>query len=172
MKLGQLFRFGIASTTLGAIAFTCSVNSQTVLNPPSGTVDVDSSTIIAQASATELMNGAFETAEAPTTGNAQIVEENGVRYLLIDSSFSTTDQAPDLHVLLDTAELPPQKYEETDSGRYINLGGIQNTMGQQRYPIPNVVNLKDIKSVVIWCRMADATMGFATLNDSSTATIK
>ena len=115
------------------------------------------------------MNGTFVAAEAPTTGKAKIVEENGVRYLVIDSAFSTTDQAPDLQVILDTVEQPPQKYEESESGRYINLGGLQNTMGEQRYPIPDAVELSNYSSVGIWCRMANATIGFATLNESSAA---
>ena len=172
MKLSQLLSFGIATATLSAIAFTSSVNSQSFTNLQTEQPLSPSSTLVAQSSAKELMSGEFETAEAPTTGNAKIIEENGINYLVIDSSFSTTDQAPDLQVLLDTVELPPQKYDEADSGRYVNLGGIQNTMGEQRYPIPNSINVDEIKSAVVWCRMANATMGFATLNDDSTASIE
>ena len=165
MKTRQLFRLGIASSVISLVALV-GVNSSKVVSLPSS----EGTTIeIAQSTSEEIMNGAFEAAEAPTTGSAKIVKENGVSYLVIDSAFSTTDQAPDLQVLLDTVEQPPQKYEESESGRYINLGGLQNTMGEQRYPIPDAVELSNYKSVNVWCRMANATIGFATLNESSTA---
>ncbi|MEL6439644.1 MAG: DM13 domain-containing protein [Cyanobacteria bacterium J06621_8] len=115
------------------------------------------------------MTGTFETTAAPTSGKAKIIEENGVRYLEISSSFSTTEQAPDLHVLLDTVSQPPEEYDSSNSGRYVNLGSLQNTMGEQRYPIPDSVNLADQKSVVVHCRMANKTMGFASLEESKTA---
>lgn len=178
MNFRQLTKVSATTTAIAttiAIALISGVNSrdlnsvqidrvnQTKQAPPS---------IVAQSSVKEIMNGVFEKAEAPTSGNAKIVEENGVNYLVIDSSFSTTDQAPDLQVLLDTAEVPPQKYEGSEAGRYINLGGIQNVMGEQVYPIPNAVDVSEISSAVIWCRMANATIGYATLNNSSTASSK
>ncbi|MEM6611367.1 MAG: DM13 domain-containing protein [Cyanobacteria bacterium P01_C01_bin.72] len=169
MRLGHLFRLGIASTVFSSIALAGAVNSQNLFHAQ---LDQPELRKLILAGSQELMKGAFQTAEAPTTGNATIVEEDGIRYLLIDSEFSTTEQAPDLHILLDTVKLPPQKYAEAESGRYINLGGIQNTMGMQRYPIPDSLDLAPVKSVVIWCRMANATMGYATLNQSSTASIK
>ncbi|MEO1672511.1 MAG: DM13 domain-containing protein [Cyanobacteria bacterium J06631_2] len=170
MRLGQLFRLGIASTVFSSIALAGAVNSQTLSGAQVNQTE-STSVILAEVSQ-DLMKGTFQTAEAPTTGNASIVKSDGVRYLVIDSEFSTTEQAPDLHVLLDTVELPPQKYQDADSGRYVNLGGIQNTMGMQSYPIPDSVDLDQIKSVAVWCRMANATMGYAILNDSSTASIK
>ena len=165
MKTRRLFRLGIASSVI-SLAALVGVNSSKVVSLPSSE---DTIIEIAQSTSEEIMNGAFEAAEAPTTGSAKIVKENGVNYLVIDSAFSTTDQAPDLQVLLDTVEQPPQKYEESESGRYLNLGGLQNTMGEQRYPIPDAVELSNYKSVNVWCRMANATIGFATLNESSTA---
>ncbi|MEM7592180.1 MAG: DM13 domain-containing protein [Cyanobacteria bacterium P01_A01_bin.83] len=150
-------------------------SSRALSNPawsnPAGT-GTSAEQLIAEKSSKELMTGTFEAAEAPTSGKAKIITEDGVHYLLISSSFSTTDQAPDLQILLDTVNQPPQKYEESESGRYVNLGGIQNTMGEQRYPIPNSIELSELKSVVVWCRMANATIGFAPLNESSTAFVK
>ena len=127
------------------------------------------STEVLIAQTTALMSGPFMAAEAPTTGMAQIVEENGERYLVIDSAFSTTDQAPDLQVLLDTVEQPPATYEGADFNRYLNLGGLQSVTGEQRYPLPEFVDASQFKSVVIWCRMANATIGFASLADESSA---
>jgi len=101
--------------------------------------------------------------EAPTTGAARIVREGGHRYLEIDTAFSTSNQGPDLHVLLDTVTRPSQSYTDADSGRYINLGKLKSYTGAQRYPIPDAINLASFHSVVVWCRMANATFGYAPL---------
>lgn len=124
------------------------------------------------ASQTALMSGEFVAAEAPTTGTAKIVDEDGQKYLEIDSAFSTNDQAPDLQILLDTVEQPPSTYDSADSTRYLNLGGIQSVTGEQRYPIPDFVDPSQFASVVVWCRMANATMGYAPLESSSSASIR
>jgi hypothetical protein len=116
------------------------------------------------------LTGTFVASEAPTTGAVRIVTEDGQRYLEIDAAFSTKEQAPDLQVLLDTTQTPPSSY--SDFGTYINLGGLQSTSGAQRYPIPDVINLADFQSVVIWCRMANATMGYAVLDGDRSATVQ
>lgn len=108
------------------------------------------------------VTGEFMAAEAPTTGMVRVVTENGQRYLEFDAAFSTTDQAPDLHVLLDTTANPPSSY--TTFGSYINLGKLRTVSGTQRYPIPDVIDLANYHSVVIWCRMANATIGYAMLH--------
>lgn len=125
---------------------------------------------IAQAIA--LKSGEFVAAEAPTTGTAKIVDEGGQKYLEIDSAFSTNDQAPDLQILLDTVAQPPATYQDTDDTRYLNLGGIQSFTGAQRYPIPDFVDSSQFASVVVWCRMANATMGYAALENDSSANIR
>jgi hypothetical protein len=108
-----------------------------------------------------IASGNFRAGEKPTTGTAKIVEEGGNKYLELDSSFSTSDQGPDLHVLLDITAQPPQSYENL--GKTINLGALQSFTGAQRYPIPDAIDISQIKSVVIWCRMANATFGYAPL---------
>ncbi len=112
-----------------------------------------------------VQSGTFVSAEKPTTGTAKIVTENGQRYLVLDEAFSTSDQGPDLHVLLDTAQRPPQQYQNFSS--YVNLGKLQKYKGTQRYPIPAAINLANYKSVVIWCRMANATFGYAPLGSAA-----
>ena len=119
-----------------------------------------------------VMSGEFVAAEAPTTGTAKIVDEDGQKYLEIDSAFSTNDQAPDLQILLDTVEQPPANYETADATRYLNLGGIQSVTGEQRYPIPNFVDPAQFASVVVWCRTANATMGYAPLDSGNSASIR
>lgn len=171
MKFKQLYQSSIALTAVSSVALLCLADSPVLSLPTDtetnmGAKDLQlTPTNVSQ----KIMEGTFETVEAPTNGRAKIMEEDGIRYLVIDSSFSTTDQAPDLHVLLDIVSQPSEQYDESESGRYINLGGIQNTMGEQRYPIADSIDLSQKKSVVIWCRMANKIMGFATLNESSTA---
>lgn len=122
---------------------------------------------MAQAPTRVAATGTFVAAEKPTTGTAQIVVENGKRYLVFDSAFKTSDQGPDLHVVLDPANQPPKSYSDTT--RYVNLGKLQKFNGEQRYPIPATVNLSQFKSVGIWCRMANATFGYAPLRASTNA---
>lgn len=117
-------------------------------------------TIVAQRSSA-LKTGSFVKAEAPTTGTAKIINVNGQKYLEIDAAFSTTDQAPDLHVILDPDATPPKTY--SNQNRFVNLGKLEKFKGAQRYPIPSSIDISRFKSVVIWCRMANATIGYATL---------
>ncbi len=100
----------------------------------------------------------FVSAAHPTAGSAQIVEENGQRYLEFDSAFRS-DSGPDLFVLLHTAAVP-SAYAPQD---YVNLGRLQATAGRQRYAIPADVDIDDLRSAVIWCQEFNVTFGYATL---------
>ena len=93
---------------------------------------------------------------------ARIITEGGHRYLELDAAFSTGTMGPDLHVLLDSATQPPKAYDNL--GSPINLGKLSKFTGAQRYPIADSIDLANIKTVVIWCRTANATFGYAPLN--------
>ena len=168
MNLKSLLKLGTVSiVSLGAIVSLspASFSSESIQE------NVQPSQLIA-AQTVALMSGEFVAAEAPTTGTAKIVDEGGQKYLEIDSAFSTNDQAPDLQILLDTVKEPPTTYDAASSTRYLNLGGIQSVTGEQRYPIPDFVDPSQFASVVVWCRMANATMGYAPLNNDSSASIR
>ena len=122
---------------------------------------INADVILAQNPAIAIASGTFVAAEKPTTGAVRIVEEGGHRYLEFNAAFSTSDQGPDLHVLLDPAAEPSASYENL--GSVINLGALSNFTGTQRYPIPDSIAVEDYQSVVIWCRMANATFGYAPL---------
>jgi hypothetical protein len=113
------------------------------------------------------MSGQFVASEKPTTGMARIVSEGGHRYLELDAAFSTSNQGPDLHVLLAPETKPPQSYQNL--GRTVNLGKLKSYTGPQRYPIPDVIDPAQFKSVAIWCRMANATFGYAPLRAVNSA---
>lgn len=160
-------RFGVMSVLTSV--FSIGVASASFANSPvEGIRPTAASSWIAQSQPGISLAGTFVAAEAPTTGAVRIITEAGHRYLEIDSAFSTTDQAPDLHVLLDTANVPPSSYSTFNS--YINLGKLQKVNGTQRYPIPDVIDISTIKSVVIWCRTANATIGYASLGETRSMT--
>lgn len=119
----------------------------------------------AQAPATA-RSGQFVGAEHPTQGGVSLIEENGRRYLELDSAFQT-DAGPDLFIVLHkasdilaTAQAPAYPLAEGD---YVELAPLQSTAGTQRYEIPDAIALSDYRSVAIWCRQFNATFGAAML---------
>jgi len=163
MKLNQLALLGTTSLLIPTLAVSSHV-VRVSANPSS----TESNAIVAQRQQLVAeMSGTFVAAEHPTSGMARIVTEKGRRYLVIDSAFKTSSQGPDLHVVLDPTEKPPMQYQDPTS--YVNLGKLQKFNGEQRYPIPAAINLSNFKSVAIWCRMANATFGYAPLRPASTA---
>jgi hypothetical protein len=155
MKLNQLLLLGTTSLLIS----TLPIASYAEPNFHNGEL-ANSQTLVAQSSSVA-MSGSFVAGEKPTTGTAQIVSEGGHNFLELDEAFSTSDQGPDLHVLLDPAQTPPKTYEDMNSP--INLGKLHSFNGTQRYPIPDAIDPAQYKSVVIWCRMANATFGYAPL---------
>jgi hypothetical protein len=133
MKLKYLTVGAIA--TLATITVACTRNEAA----PQPTEAVPSASVISTpvstspATSSALKSGQFVTAEHTTEGAARIVTEDGKRYLVLDSAFMT----------------------------YISLGELKNVKGEQRYAIPDDADLDTFRSVVIWCRMFNATFGYA-----------
>jgi hypothetical protein len=125
--------------------------------------------IVAQAPTRIAATSTFVKAEQPTSGTARIVVENGQRYLVLDANFQTSNQGPDLHVVLDPTQQPPVHYQ--DQTQLINLGKLQKFAGTQRYAIPANVDLAKFKSVGIWCQKFNATFGYASLAPATTASL-
>ena len=159
MKLNQAL-LGVTLFFVGLAPVTLAVASQAPATVQSSVANSAPATTIAQASPA-IASGAFVAGEAPTTGTARIVTEGGHRYLELDAAFSTSDKGPDLHVLLESATQPPKSY--ANLGSAVNLGKLHSPSGAQRYPIPDAINLADFHSAVVWCRMANATFGYAPL---------
>jgi len=175
MKFNSLKHHSIVKLSMVSVlasALSIAAATTTIANPTHEVARAVAATesLVAQSQSIIALGGTFVAAEAPTTGTAQIIEEDGQRYLVLDSAFSTTDQAPDLHVVLETSEVPPGSY--SDFGSFVNLGALQSFTGEQRYPIPDTIDLSQFKSVSVWCRMANATMGYAVLGGSSSASIQ
>lgn len=170
MKLNKLVVLGVTSALVAALpisAFALTANTPAASISQTGIATVVDGAI-AQ-TPTALFMGTFVAGEAPTTGTAKIVTEGGHRYLELDAAFSTSSQGPDLHVLLEPTAQPPQTY--SNQGSTINLGSLREYSGAQRYPIPDSVNLANYRSIVVWCRMANATFGYAPLHAASNASL-
>ena len=167
MKLKQLISFGVISTIAFSIQTAQAFTPVTSGAMYSQQIQATSRrSTIAQASQNIAAVGTFVAAEKPTTGTARIIVEKGQRYLVLDAAFQTSDQGPDLHVVLDPSDQPPAQYQ--DPKQYIvNLGKLQKFSGEQRYLIPADVDLSKVKSVGIWCQMANATFGYASLQLSN-----
>lgn len=163
MKQNKLFLLGVSSILASAV----SVSAYTAVS--ANPFSAKTRAVVAQSQRVAVSSGTFLAAEKPTTGTARIITENGHRYLELDGAFSTSNQGPDLHVLLTPANKPPQSYTNANSDSYVNLGKLQKFQGAQRYPIPNSINLSNFKSVSVWCRMANATFGYAPLRSTGTA---
>jgi hypothetical protein len=161
MKLNQLIFLGSITLGLAALAGPAPAGVALLQNQVSRVSQTTTTSTLARSAATILATGTFVGAEKPTTGIARIVREGNKQYLELDKAFSTSNQGPDLHVLLDESSNPPKTYK--DKSGITNLGKLRSYTGAQRYSIPSSVNLSTVKSVVIWCRMANATFGYAPL---------
>lgn len=162
MKLNQAVLLGVTSFLVGITPISLAIAGQT----PPAVVQPSAVTSVTVAQATAIASGAFVAGEAPTTGTARIVTEGGHRYLELDAAFSTSNMGPDLHVLLDSATQPSKSY--TNLGSAVNLGKLHSATGTQRYPIPDAIELANFRTAVIWCRMANATFGYAPLSPVGT----
>jgi len=159
MKLKQIILLSATSLLVG----TSSIVTYAAKNQAPSLKLNQTQTILAQKSleqgSSPMMIGQFVAGEKPTTGRATIVNEGGLRYLELSDDFSTSNQGPDLHVLLDGQSKPPHSYENLEG--VINLGKLKSYTGKQRYLIPSMIDVTKIQSVVIWCQMANATFGYA-----------
>ncbi len=165
MKFNRAVLLGVTSFLVGVAPISLAVASLASTPTVIQTSNV-SNAIVAQASSNTIASGAFVAAETSTKGTARIVTEGGHRYLELDAAFRTSNRGPDLHILLDSATQAPPSY--ANLGSAVNLGKLHSSKGAQRYPIPDEINLANIHTAVVWCRMANATFGYAPLNAVST----
>lgn len=156
MKLNRLVLLGVISSVVAVAPISVAIAQQATVQT------------VAQSQSVAIAMGTFVAGEAPTTGTARIVTVDGHQYLELDAAFSTSNMGPDLHVLLDSNQ-PPQSYENLAGT--VNLGSLSDFSGAQLYPIPDAIDVAEFDSVVIWCRMANATFGYAQLNPVSGASL-
>ncbi len=109
-----------------------------------------------------LAEGAFISQEHPTSGTARVLKLTDGSSVLRLEGFSTSD-GPDVHVWLTDQKAggPDGSY---DDGRYVTLGELKATDGNQNYPIPGQADLTGLQSVVIWCDRFNVAFGSAPLS--------
>lgn len=107
----------------------------------------------------ELAAGDFVAAEHATSGRARIIElADGSRFVRLEGLDSS--DGPDLVVAL-SASPSGGDWGSYDDGRYVGLGDLKATNGNQNYAIPPGVDLAGLQSVVIWCDRFNVAFGTA-----------
>jgi hypothetical protein len=111
-----------------------------------------------------LTSGTFVDAEHATAGTARLIRlADGSRYLRLEE-LSSSD-GPDLHVWL-TDQPSGGEWGSYDDGRYLALGVLKGTDGNQNYAIPSGADLDGLLSVVIWCDRFNVAFGTAPLEST------
>lgn len=109
-----------------------------------------------------LLRGVFISHEHSTRGTVTVVRQpDGSRVLAI-ADLRTSD-GPVLKVWLTDQAVTSDGWHVFDDGRYVDLGPLKGTLGNQLYRIPEGADLAGIRSVVIWCDRFDVSFGAATL---------
>jgi Electron transfer DM13 len=110
----------------------------------------------------------FQKAEAPVTGSFTVKQMGGSTQLLFSQDFSTNPQAPALQVVLMKSATPLNglkgPHYPLNPGSYTEVAPLKSAKGAQAYTLPAGVDLKAYGSVLIWCKVANATMAWAPLN--------
>ncbi|MCO1581565.1 DM13 domain-containing protein [Crossiella sp. SN42] len=108
-----------------------------------------------------LAAGDFVSQEHPTKGKAAVLRlADGSRVLRLTGLASS--DGPDLHVWL-TDQSAGGEWGKYDDGRFVKLGKLKATHGNQNYAIPADANLDGLRSVVIWCDRFNVAFGSAPL---------
>lgn len=108
--------------------------------------------------------GTFRNADRayPASGRVEIVKlEGGGLGVKLESNFKVRT-APDLRVWLSESSNPTNA-GNARQGRYVDLGRLKSSSGEQIYRIPANVDVEKTRSVIIWCRAFGVFVGSASL---------
>lgn len=108
-----------------------------------------------------LVEGAFEDAEHDTSGEAFVIETADGDRILRFEGLATSD-GPDLFVGLSDAP-SGGSWGSYDDSRYVQLGRLKATHGNQNYAIPDDVDLDGLTTAVVWCDRFNVAFGTAAL---------
>ena len=110
-----------------------------------------------------LASGTFVDGEHPTTGTASVVRlTDGSRYVRLEQ-LSTSD-GPDVQVWITDQQAGGDDWGKYDDGRYVRLGALKGTDGNQNYAVPADADLQGLSSVVIWCDRFNVAFGSAAID--------
>ena len=82
-------------------------------------------------------------------GNWSIQEEGGKTYIKLHSNFNTKN-GPDLKVFLHDSAIETVVGKNVVKGSVL-LGRLKSNKGEQKYLVPNNINIANYKSVLIHC---------------------
>ncbi|MEJ1113705.1 DM13 domain-containing protein [Paenarthrobacter sp. CCNWLY172] len=105
--------------------------------------------------------GIFQSQEHQTTGTAQLLMLPDGSHLLRLENLASSD-GPDVKVWLSSQEAGGDWFKYR-SGRYVDLGPIKATHGNQNYVVPAGTDITGLTSVVLWCDRFSVAFGSAPL---------
>lgn len=127
--------------------------------PPTAPSPTPTSAAATEEQDVELARGRFEDAEHGTTGLARVLQlADGTRVLRLEGL--ATSDGPDLHVWISN-QPSGGEWGSYDDDRYVRLGELKATNGNQNYAIPASADLRGMTSVVIWCDRFNVAFGTA-----------
>lgn len=108
-----------------------------------------------------LAKGAFVSQEHPTSGTASLVKLPDGGLVLRLENLASSD-GPDVKVWLSNQAAGGDWFKYR-SGKWLDLGAIKATHGNQNYPIPAGADISGLETVVLWCDRFSVAFGSAAL---------
>ena len=166
-----MMKHWVTASLMALVIVGCSnASNQAAENASPSSTSTSASQSVSRTSEAETIvkSGTLEAGEHDTQGIVQIVTQAGRSFLKLDQSFKTSDQGPDLVVILHRSpnilsSTKPPSYS-LKAGDYVVLAPLQKFSGGQQYAIPDSINLANYQSAAIWCRKFNATFGAAKLS--------
>ena len=111
---------------------------------------------------TVIARGTFVSQEHTTSGTASLVKLPDGGLVLRLENLASSD-GPDVKVWLSNQEAGGDWFKYR-SGKWLDLGAVKATHGNQNYAIPAKAELGGLRSVVIWCDRFNVAFGSAPLS--------
>jgi hypothetical protein len=108
-----------------------------------------------------LATGPFQSQEHPTSGSASLVQLPDGSYVVRLENLASSD-GPDVKVWLSDLEAGGDWFKYR-SGRFLDLGPVKATHGNQNYAVPPGTDLTGLGTVVLWCDRFSVAFGSAAL---------
>ncbi|WP_104175351.1 DM13 domain-containing protein [Arthrobacter sp. Y81] len=133
-------------------ASTPAVSTPAASTPPAAT---------AAALPNVLATGPFQSQEHPTSGSASLVQLPDGSHVVRLENLASSD-GPDVKVWLSDREAGGDWFKYR-SGRFLDLGPVKATHGNQNYAVPPGTDLSGLDTVVLWCDRFSVAFGSAAL---------
>jgi hypothetical protein len=151
---------GTANISAPSAAPQSGANPPSLGNPPSE-ADPPVPTGPAAAGPSVLAAGPFQSQEHATSGTASLLMlPDGTQVVRLENLASS--DGPDVKVWLSDLEAGGDWFKYR-SGRYLDLGPIKATHGNQNYVVPPGTDITGLGTVVLWCDRFSVSFGSAAL---------